>query len=125
MYIVRASRLRELYSHLGETIEKLLATEVEFFVHQRCGSAEGIVEVVYGQRRIITGRFQDDSRAIASGDVDAPGGGDGRGENEIANAVKAQEITAKVTGSGLDSAEDILVVPDDVESVVVEKRGRD
>jgi hypothetical protein len=50
-----ASRIRKhsLPSLLREAVEKLLSTQIHLLIHKRSAGAEGIVEVIDGQRGIL------------------------------------------------------------------------
>src|SRR2546426_3127240 len=65
---------------------------------------------------------QDDRASIASGDVDAVGGANRRGEDEVANAVETERFAARFAGRGFEARKDVLVVPKEIERVVVEQR---
>src|SRR5207249_8932682 len=69
-------------SRFGDAVEEAFAAEVEFAVHDGRGGAEGVFETVDGQDGVFAVVAEDDGCSVATGDVDAAGGADGRRKDE-------------------------------------------
>ena len=107
-------------SELSETVEGAFAAQVKLPIHQRGGGAENVVKPVQGEGRVVAVVAQDDGRAVAGGDVDASGGADGRGEDEITDAVEPQRFATRPAGERLQAGKDVLVVAQEIKGVVLE-----
>src|SRR4051812_34824187 len=79
--------------------------------------------MVHCDRGILAIVTQDDCSPIATGNVDPAGSADRRRKNEIANTFKSDRFAARLAGCRLESGENILIVPEEIERVVV-KQGR-
>jgi len=64
---------------------------------------------------------QDNGGAVATSEVDAGGGPDGRRKDEIVDARKPQRFAARFAGRGVKPGKNILIVPKDIERVVIKQ----
>src|SRR3989442_13417243 len=78
-----------------DALEKPFAAQAKLLVRQGRGGAEHVVQVVDGQRCVVPIMVQDDRCSVASGDLDATGGANRRGEDEVADAVEPERFAAR------------------------------
>src|SRR5207248_2702252 len=102
-------------------VEEAFAPEIEFAVHEGGGGAEGVVEMVDGQRGVFAVVAEDDSRAVAGSDINAGGSADGGRKDEIGDTVEADRIAKRLASHGVQAREHVLIVPEKVQRVVVEE----
>ena len=87
-----------------QAIEESFPTQIEFTIHQRRRSAEGIAQFVHRQRGVLTVVPDDHRDAVPPGHVNPSRGSDRRGEDEIVVKGSPQErkaLAKKVFGSNL------------------------
>lgn len=77
------------------------------------------------ERGVFPVMAQDNGGAVATGDVDPPGGTDGRRKDEIVDAIKPEWLASRVAGHGVEPRKHVLIVPQDIERVVIEQRRGD
>src|SRR5262249_14665865 len=106
----------------GDAVEEPLAPQIKLLVHQRGGGTEDVVEAIDGQRGVLPVVTQHNRSAIAAGDVNPSPRADRRGKDKIADAFEPQRFAARLAGLGLETGEDVLIVPQKIERVVIEQR---
>src|SRR5262245_9756350 len=104
---------------LCQAVEVLLAAQKELPAGDSGRGADGFGEMVEGEKAGYFATADDDRGAVEVGDVDAAGGGNGRGI-DVADAVQSQRAGTVLAGAGIDAREDALVVRQKVESAVVQ-----
>src|SRR5436309_3504087 len=109
----------------GDAVEEAFAAEVEFAVHDGRGGAEGVFETVDGQDGVFAVVAEDDGCSVATGDVDAAGGADGRRKDEIVDALQPERFAARLASHRVKAGENVLIVPQEIERVVVHQRRGD
>src|SRR5436190_5556246 len=80
--------------------------------------------MIDGERGVLAVVAQDNGVAVARADVDAVGGTDGRGENEIVEAIQAERFATRLAGDWVETGKDVLIMPQEIERVVVKQGGR-
>src|SRR3954465_9062658 len=109
-------------SRFGDAVEEVFAAEIELTICDGGGRAEGVFQVVECQNCVVVVMMQDHRVSVPCCDVDAAIGADGRRENEIVNALKAKRFAARLSSHRVQPGKDVLIVPQKIECVVVQKR---
>src|SRR5215471_5491633 len=90
------ARTTRLLPRLGEAVEEVFTAEVEFAIDQCGAGAEGVVEMIHGQRGVFAVVAQNHRRAVPASDIDATGCPNGRRKDKIADAIESERFAARL-----------------------------
>ena len=108
---------------LGNAVKVAFAPQVKLLLHQRGRGAERVVEAVERQRGVVAVMTQDDCHPISAADVNASRGADGGGK-DFADAFQAERFATRLAGHWVETGKDVLIMPQEIERVVVKQGGR-
>src|SRR5690242_12711086 len=109
-------------SRFCEAVQEMFAAEVEFSVNRSPGCTEGVVKVIECQDSVFAIMTEDHRVSIASGDIDASAGAHWRRKNEIVDSFQPERFAARFAGNWIEPGQNVLIVPQEIERVVVHQR---